>query len=94
MAQQFRRDARVELAPLEAESILFDPQGNKFLVLNGTSSFLWDRLTEPCTASALAQAVCERFDGVAFPDALHDVEQILEEMLSHDLLVEVHSATT
>ena len=92
MLQQFHRNPRVELAPLETEAILFDPQGNKFLVLNSTSSFLWDRLTEPCTASDLAHAVCDRFDGVAFPDALHDVEQILEDMLSNDLLVEVTTA--
>jgi hypothetical protein len=94
MLQQFHRNPRVELAPLDAEAILFDPHGNKFLVLNNTSSFLWDCLAEPCTASDLARAVCDRFDGVAFPDALRDVEQILGDMVSRDLLVEVTPAAS
>src|SRR5262245_11003870 len=89
LSAYFHRNARVELAPLEDESILFDPPSNKFVILNTTSSFLWERLAESSTAADLAQAVCDRFEGVAFGDALHDVGEILKDLVSRELVVEV-----
>jgi len=66
---------------------LFDPPSSKFLVLNGTGSYLWERLSEPQSADDLARAVCGRFSGVQWATALQDVNQILEELVSHDLVV-------
>ena len=87
MERRFSRNLRVEIAPLEQESILFDPQSNKFLVLNSTSTFVWERLGEGCTAQELARALCESFQSVGLPEALNDVEQILGEMASHGIVI-------
>lgn len=95
MKGRYRKDPRVELAPLEQEAILFDPQESKFLVLNATGSFVWERLSDASDAQDLARAVCNHFQGVDFPEALNDVERILGEMAQHGLIVaEVTQSTT
>ena len=84
---QFRRNPRIETAPLDDDLILFDPSSSKFLILNGTSSYLWERLSEPQTAEGLARSVCERFSGIELNKALSDVTEMIEQMISHELVV-------
>jgi hypothetical protein len=83
---QFQRNPRVEIAPLDDELILFDPLSSKFLVLNATGSYLWERLSELQTPDDLARAVCGRFSGIEMANALRDVTEILEQMVSHELV--------
>ena len=87
MEQRFRRNPIVELAPLDEEVILFHPEANRFVVLNGTGSFLWGLLEAPHTPSNLAKAVCGQFAAVEFLDALRDVEELLEQMVSQELVI-------
>ena len=87
MEQRYSKNPQIELAPLEQESILFDPTSNKFLVLNSTSSFVWDRLSEGGTARELARDMCESFQGVGLPEALSDIERILDEMSTHGVVI-------
>jgi hypothetical protein len=84
---QFRRNPRIETAPLDEEVILFDPPNSKFLILNGAGSYLWERLSEPQTAEGLARSVCERFSGIELRGALSDVAEIIEQMISHELVI-------
>jgi hypothetical protein len=67
---------------MKNESVLFQPQTNKFCLLNGTAAFLWNQLEQPCTVPELAQVLCDHFDGVSISDAIRDVERIVNELLS------------
>ena len=87
MNHTFRRNQRVEGAPLNEEAILLDPATSKFFMLNRTSSFIWERLSVPATAESLAGEICKSFDNVAPADALNDVRATLDEMLSMGLVV-------
>ncbi len=95
MRGRYRKDPRIGLASLDQEAILFDPQESKYLVVDATGSFVWDRLSDACDAQDLARAVCNHFEGVELPAALNDVERILGEMARHGLIVaEVTQSTT
>lgn len=87
MGQQYKRNPRMESAPLQEEAILFDPAASKFFVLNRTSSFLWDRLAQPSTVESLAHEVCTRFSEVGSAEALRDVGGVVEQMLALELIV-------
>jgi hypothetical protein len=82
MSLRVSRNPAVDLAPMKNESVLFQPQTNKFCLLNGTAAFLWNQLEQPCTVPELAQELCDHFDGVSIPDAIRDVERIVNELLS------------
>ena len=77
----------MEMAPLEGEAILFDPQNNKFWLLNPTAAILWGRLAEAVTADQLAEQVLSAFEGVNQNQALEDVGQALEQLAAWDLVV-------
>ncbi len=87
MTRTFQQNPRVEAAPLNEETILFDPTTSTFFLLNRTSSFVWERLSKPITAEFLAGEICECFDNIALADALHDVRATLDQMLSMELVV-------
>ena len=76
------RNPEVDLAPMKNESVLFQPQTNKFCLLNSTAAFLWNQLAQPCTVSELAEKICDHFDGVTLTKATRDVEQTVNELLS------------
>ena len=65
---------------MRAESLLFDPESNKFCLLNETATFVWERLESPATVAQLATELCESFDGVEVTQAESEVEQILRQL--------------
>jgi hypothetical protein len=67
---------------MKNESVLFQPQTNQFCLLNITATFLWNQLERPSTVSELAQTLCDHFDGISFTEAIRDVEQTVNELLS------------
>jgi hypothetical protein len=85
--RRYSRNLRIELAPMEQESILFDPQTSKFMVLNRTGAFVWNQLSEERSVAEIADALCASFQGVGLPEARNDVEQILGEMASHGIVI-------
>jgi Coenzyme PQQ synthesis protein D (PqqD) len=82
MSVQVSRNPAVDLAPMKNESVLFQPQTNKFCLLNVTAAFLWNQLERPCTVPELAQKLCDHFEGVSIPEATRDVERTVNELLS------------
>jgi hypothetical protein len=82
VSKLFLRSSSVEMAPLQDETILFDPQKNQFCVLNRTATFLWKELAAPVTSETLASRLCRNFGGVAPEDAQRDADRTLNEMLS------------
>ena len=83
----YRRNPGIETAPLDEEAILFNPVANRFVVMNSTGGFIWNLLDEARSADHLARAMCEQFAQVSFPDALRDVENILEQMVAQNLVI-------
>jgi Coenzyme PQQ synthesis protein D (PqqD) len=84
---RFIRNAKVEATPIgDDEAIVFDPETPRFSVLNPTSALLWRSLATASTTEQLAAEVCENFD-VELPEALRDVEKVVEEMVALGLVV-------
>jgi hypothetical protein len=89
---RFQRNPGIEAAPLERESILFNPTVNKFYLLNRSAAFIWEQLQSPASAEEIAASLCRSFGGVAETQAREDVRSTLEEMLSHSVIEEAPSA--
>ena len=87
MNRCYKRVDQIEMAPISDEAILFHPKNNTFFVLNETGSFLWDRLSEPANPEGLANDLCREFSGVQPAQALSDIERVLREMLSANIIV-------
>jgi len=78
--EQFVRNAKVEMAPMKGETVLFNPANNKFCVLNVTAAFIWSVLERPQTAEEIAVALAERFANVSSQRAEQDVRKALDEL--------------
>jgi hypothetical protein len=85
MEERFHRNPDVEVAPLRSEIVLFNPQNNKFCVLNKSASVLWDSLKEPRTVGELASDLCHCFD-VGEDSALHDAQAAVQQLLAAELI--------
>jgi len=83
----YSRSASIETAPLQEETILFNPAKNQFCVLNRTASFIWNSLAVPASTDILAEGLCKNFSGVTLVDALRDADKTLQEMLSLNFVV-------
>lgn len=79
---RYRRAAAVEAAPMQQETILYNPAVNKFCLLNPSAAVVWNGLETPADTTTLAASVCLAFDGVSHQQAMHDVGAALEEFLS------------
>ena len=90
MAVTYRRMPSVEAAPMQDETVLFNPDTNKFCVLNASAALVWQTLETPQPAAVLANQLCEAFDGVSADQALRDVETALQQLQSLSL-VEQHN---
>lgn len=77
----FRRNLKIESAPLDAESILFNPDTKQFVKLNQTSAAIWNRLADGATVDEIADTLCQMFDGVLPDQAKQDANKTLDEML-------------
>jgi coenzyme PQQ synthesis protein D (PqqD) len=84
----YRRSPTIEMAPLQDETILFDPQKNRFCLLNRTAAFIWNQLAMPASSHALGAKICESFSGVALDNAVRDANSALREMHSLNFVVE------
>ena len=82
MTATYARSSSIEMAPLQDETILFDPGQNRFCVLNRTATFIWNRLATSLTTEALAAELCESFSGISTETALLDAERTLELLMS------------
>ena len=86
------RNPAVDFVPMKNESVLFQPQTNQFCLLNTTAAFVWNELEHPRTVSDHASALCDHFDSIGLTDAISDVEQTVNELLSLGFLVPSQSS--
>jgi hypothetical protein len=89
--QVYRRAASVEAAPMQNETILFNPGTNGFCVLNPSAAVVWNTLETPQPVDVLARQLVAAFRGVTPEQALRDVETVLQEFRALSL-VEPHQS--
>jgi hypothetical protein len=86
MEPKISRNPSADFAPMKNESILFHPKTNQFCMLNASATFIWSQLEHPRTVSELAGMVCNHFDGVSITEAVRDVKQTIDQLISLDCL--------
>ena len=82
----YSRNAGVEAAPLQQETVLFNPATKNFSVLNETAAFIWGMLDGPRAVAEISTNLCAEFDGVDFENASEDVLQVLEHLVELELV--------
>lgn len=88
MSTAYVRNSSIEMAPLQDETILFDPAQNRFCVLNRAASFIWNQLSTAQATDTLVAEICGSFSGVSVEVALPDTNRAVQELLSLKFLVE------
>ena len=80
MSTVYRRNPSIDASPMQSESLLFDPATNRYCLLNGTATFVWERLLQPATVEQLAAEVCRHFDGPEPARVERDVREALQRL--------------
>lgn len=78
MSTMYRRNPAIEAAPMQGESILFDPGTNRFCLLNETAAAVWERLAIPATVEQLSAELLIHFDAPAPAQVEQDVRAALD----------------
>ena len=76
---EYKRNPTVEAAPMAGETVLYNPDTNRFCVLNETAAFIWEALEQPRTERQLCDGLLAQFDGVDLEVAERDVAATLSE---------------
>jgi len=77
---RFQRNSEVEAAPMQAETMLFNPKSNQFCLLNTTAAFVWNHLDAPHTAEQLVSGLCQHFSRISAEQATQDVLSLVDEL--------------
>jgi hypothetical protein len=89
LTQRFQRNPQVEVAPLKEETILLNPQNNKFCVLNRTANFLWQYLEEPRTMEEMVGALRSSFEQTDRFDLSKEVAEAVEQLAAVQCVVSI-----
>jgi hypothetical protein len=81
MAELFERNPKIEAAPMKGECVLFNPQNNKFCMLNATAALLWEQLQSASSTEDLVRALDKSFQDVDSPRASQEVIAVLRELV-------------
>lgn len=92
MTTVYCRNPAIEAAPLQGESILFNPASNRFCLLNGTAAFVWERLVKPATVEEIAADICQQFAAPTPEQVRADVRAALEKFAELELVATEPSA--
>jgi hypothetical protein len=87
MATAYARNPKIEQAPMRNETVLFNPENNKFCLLNHTAAFLWQQLSESRTVEQLAAELCKSFADVSSINAVQDVEEAMRHFQAVECIV-------
>jgi PqqD family protein of HPr-rel-A system len=72
--------------PLDDDLLLYDPRSGQAYVLNATGAYLWSLCDGSRTLCSLARALAASY-ALAYPDALADVRDHLDELQAAGLLL-------
>lgn len=89
----FKRVPSVEVAPLKDESVLFNPNTNRFCLLNKTMAFIWEKLDSGASAEEISAALAGSFSGISPAEAREDVAQALAQLVDLGLASASNSAS-
>ena len=78
----YSRNPKVEVAPMKDESVLFNPESNKFCLLNATAAEIWNLLETPRTAEEVSMEMFKKFRNVEKSTVSEDVLRTLAELSS------------
>ncbi len=81
-SELFERNAKVESVPLRDETVLFNPENNRFCVLNPTAAFIWRALEQPRSVAHITTAIVGYFSGVTREQAEQDIRKNLDDLLA------------
>jgi Coenzyme PQQ synthesis protein D (PqqD) len=82
MAELFRRNPKVEEAPLGADLMLFDPDKSQFYVLNRTMAYVWRNCEGEKSLDRIVESVPRSFaDSDGHPVAT-EMKAALDELLA------------
>jgi hypothetical protein len=73
---------------LGGDRALLDLKNNTYFTLNPTGAEVWNAMQEPQTLTALVEVVTDKFD-VSADLCRPDIEQLLQQLISADLVVQV-----
>ncbi|MBW3564844.1 MAG: PqqD family protein [Acidobacteria bacterium] len=83
---RYRSNPAVEAAPLQNESVLFNPETNRFCLLNRTMAFIWSNLEGSPTERELIDQVCNKYSGTSRETVESDVRAALESLVDLGLV--------
>lgn len=78
----FQRNPQIEAAPMQSETMLFNPGSNQFCLLNATAAFVWSHLESANAPGQLAEKMCESFAKSSVEQTEEDVLRVLQELQS------------
>ena len=78
MSTLYRRVPGIEVAPMQGESILFDPATNRFCLLNDTAAAVWEHLAHPASIEQISANLQIHFEAPAPAQVEQDVRVALE----------------
>jgi hypothetical protein len=81
MSTRYRRNPAIEVAPMQGESILFDPGTNRFCLLNDTAAAVWEHLANPATIEQISAELLIHFEAPAPAQVEQDVRAALEQFI-------------
>ena len=87
MSSHFTQAPNVEVAPMHGETVLFNPDSNKFCLLNPTAALVWSMLEKPVTADTMAAEICSRYGNAEPTKVLQDVQEVIGRMQELNFVV-------
>ncbi len=82
-----QRNSSILWRELDGEAVLLSPSAGSSYNLNQVGTFIWKMLDGELTSQDIAIAICQVYE-VEYEQALPDVENILLELRSNNLLKE------
>lgn len=88
-----QRNAAILWRELDGEVVLLSPAAGISYNLNQVGTFVWNLLDGKYSSADIATAICQVYE-VEYEQALHDVEAILADLRSNNLVNEVPTPHT
>lgn len=88
-----KRNQTILWRELDGEAVLLSPAAGCSYSLNHVGTMIWKLLDGAHTLEDIANAICEDYE-VEFEQAMQDVQHILSDLQSNDLLQESPESST
>jgi hypothetical protein len=82
MPELFRRNPKIEEAPLGADLMLFDPDKSQFYVLNSTMAYLWRSCDGQNSFERIVESVPGKFAEANSHPVAAEMKAALDELVS------------